>query len=136
MEVLDRPIGIGIAVLLTPRSPFVVALAARGGGDATVDEGDTTGGVRLARARCLCVGCSRRSRACARGFRGSLTTATAVRRAARGARRAADANADVNHRPTEEKIDRDLARALEEGKRADEGVGALMAERRAAVRAG
>ena len=46
------------------------------------------------------------------------------------------ATAAANHRPTEEKIDRDLARALEEGKRADEGVGALMAERWAAVRAG
>ena len=46
------------------------------------------------------------------------------------------ATAAANHRPTEEKIDRDLARALEEGKRADERVGALMAERWAAVRAG
>ena len=45
------------------------------------------------------------------------------------------ATAAANHRPTEE-IDRDLARALEEKKRADERVGALMAERRAAVRAG
>ena len=40
------------------------------------------------------------------------------------------------HRTTEEKIDRDLARTLEERKRADERVGALTAERRAAVRAG
>ena len=45
------------------------------------------------------------------------------------------ATAAGNHRPTEE-IDRGLARALEERKRADERAGAPMVERRAAVRAG
>ena len=52
----------------------------------------------------------------------------------RGASPAA-ATAAVNHRPTEE-IDRDLAKAIEERARADEKVTALLAERKAAVRAG
>ena len=52
----------------------------------------------------------------------------------RGASFAA-ATAAANHRPTEE-IDRDLAKALEERARANEKVTALLAERKAAVRAG
>jgi len=46
------------------------------------------------------------------------------------------ATAASNHRPTEEKIGRYLARALEERKRAGERAGALMVELRAAVCAG
>ena len=74
------------------------------------------------------------------GGAASATTAAGAGSAAaagqqRGASLAAAGATANHHRPTED-IDRDLARALDERKKIDERVGALMAERRAAVRAG